>query len=72
MTSFNPITVDCGLLKAIGFHEFCKPMRNGNLTVKCTNVSQVKTLLNLTALSYDSGNKVTVITSVMPTPGAKA
>ena len=46
-------------------------MQNGNLMVKCTNESQVKTLLNLTELSDASGNKVTVITSVMPTPGAK-
>ena len=71
MTSFNPITVDLGLRKAIGTHEFCKLMQNGNLMVKCTNVSQDKTLLNLTELSDASGNKVPVITSVMPTPGAK-
>ena len=58
-------------IKAIGSYEFCKPMQNGNLMVKCVNVSQVKTLSNLTELSDASENKVPVIKSVMPTPGAK-
>ena len=71
MTSFNPITVDFGLRKAIGSYAFYKPMQNGNLMVKCTNVSQVQTLLNLTELSDASGNLVPVITSIVPTPGAK-
>ena len=68
---FNPIMVDFGLRKAIGSYEFCKPLQSGNIMVKCTNVSQVKTLLNLTELSDASGTKVPVISSVMPTPGAK-
>ena len=63
--------VDFGLRKAIGSYEFCKPMQNGNIMVKCTNVSQVKTLLNLTELSDASGTKIFVISSVMPKPGAK-
>ena len=28
MVSYNPISVDYGLRKAIGSHEFCKPLRN--------------------------------------------
>ena len=71
LTSFNPIKVDFGLRKAIGSYEYCKPMQNGNIMVKCTNVSQVKTLLNLTELSDASGTKIPVTSSVMPKPGAK-
>ena len=71
LTSFNPIMVDFGFREAIGSYEFCKPMQNGNITVQCTNVSQVKTLLNLTELSDASGTKIPVISSVMPKPGAK-
>ena len=50
MVSYNPISVDYGLRKAIGSYEFCKPLRNGNLMVKCNNVSQIKTLVNLTEI----------------------
>ena len=71
MTSFKPIMVDLGLRKAIGSYEFCKSMQNGNLKVKCVNVSQLKTLLHLTESLDASGNKVLVITLIMPTPGAK-
>ena len=63
--------VDFGLRKAIGSYEFCKPMQNGNIMVKCTNVSQVETLLNLPELPDASGTKISVISSVMPKPGAK-
>ena len=51
--------------------NFASLWQNGNIMVKCTNVSQVKTLLNLTELSDASGTKVPVISSVMLTPGAK-
>ena len=71
MVSYNPISVDYGLRKAIGSYEFCKPLRNGNLMVKCNNVSQIKTLVNLTEIFDAAGNKISIITSVMAPPGAK-
>ena len=72
MVSYNPISVDYGLRKAIGSYEFCKPLRNGNLMVKCNNVSQIKTLVNLTEIFDAAGNKISIITSVMAPPGAKS
>ena len=71
MSSHNPISVDYALCKAIGSYEFCKPMQNGNIMVKCSNVNQIKTLLNLTEIFDASGNKIPIIMSVMSPPDAK-
>ena len=71
MSSYNPIFVDYALRKAIGSYEFCKPMQNGRIMVKCSNASQIKTLLNLTEIFDALGNKIPIITSVMSPPGAK-
>ena len=39
--------------------------------VKCNNVSQIKTLVNLTEIFDAADNKIFIITSVMVSPGAK-
>ena len=46
-------------------------MQNGHIMVKCSYVSQIITLLNLTAIFDASVNKIPIITSVMSPPGAK-
>ena len=43
MSSLNPILVDRCLRKCIG-QEFCKPIKNGNLLVKCVNLQQTDTI----------------------------
>ena len=72
MSSHNPISVDYALRKAIGSYEFCKPMLNSDIMAKCSNVSQIKTLLNLTEIFNASGNIILIITSVMSPPGVKS
>ena len=61
LASYNPITIDRCLGKAIRQYESCKPIRNGNLLIICKTSNQVKTLLDLDSLSDSAGNSIPII-----------
>ena len=71
LASYSPIEIDCGLRKAVGKYESCKPLRNGNLLVKCESVNQVNTLLALTELTNQSGKPIAIRASALPHPDSK-
>ena len=71
LASYNPITIDRCLGKAIGQYESCKPIRNGNLLIICKTSNQVKTLLDLDSLSDSAGNSIPIIASTTKPSGAR-
>ena len=71
LASYNPITIDWHLGKAVGQNESCKPIRKGNLLIICKTSNQVKTLLNLDSLSDSAGNSIPIIASTTKPPGAR-
>ena len=68
---FNPIAIDFGLRQAIGRYQTCKPLKNGNLLVKCETVTQVNALLLITHLNLQTGIKIPVTASTLPQPDSK-
>ena len=66
LASFNPIAIDFGLRQAIGRYQTCKPLKNGNLLVKCETVTQVNILLLTTHLNLQNGIKILVTASTLP------
>lgn len=69
--SYNPIEIDFGLRKAIGHYQSCRPLKNGNLLIKCETVAQTNTLFHLTYLSFPNGKKISVNASTLPQPDSK-
>ena len=66
-TLFRLIMAYAKLSARMSFANHCEME---TLMVKCNNVSQIKTLVNLTEIFDAAGNKISIITSVMALPGA--
>ena len=71
LASFNPIAIDFDLRQAIGRYQTCKPLENGNLSIKCETVTQVNALLLISHLNLQTGIKIPVTASTLPQPDSK-
>ena len=63
---FSPMVINRCLRKSIGQHEFCKPIRNGNLIAMCKFSNHIKTLLKQYCFSDTiTGTSILILASLL-------